>query len=65
MSIRHVVEFFFQVNKPPDHLMSNRKQNGAFTEKHGFVNFVLSMEIPLEIVSHFSFEIMGNFTRFS
>ena len=46
--------------------MCNFKRSGAFTEKHDFVKLImLSMEIPLEIVCHFSFEIVGIFIRFS
>ena len=45
--------------------MCKLKRSGAFTEKHDFVNLtVLSMEIALQIVCHFSFEIMGFFIRF-
>ena len=46
--------------------MCNLKRNEDFTEKPDFVSLtVLSMEIPLEIVCHVSFEIMGIFIRCS
>ena len=58
--------FSFKLTKPLHHLMCKLKRSGAFTEKHDFVNLtVLSVEIPIEIVCHFSFEIMGFFIRFS
>ena len=59
-------KFSFKLTKPLQYLICNLKRSGAVTEKHDFVNLtVLSMEIPLEIVCHFSFEIMGFFIRFS
>ena len=58
--------FYFKLQKPLHHLICNLKRSGAFTEKHDFVNLtVLSMEIPLETVCHFSFKIMGIFIRVS
>ena len=54
--------FSFKLTKPLHHHLCKLKRSGAVTEKQDFVNLtVLSMKIPLEIVCHFSFEIMGCF----